>query len=117
RRFRLISAGDAGVLEVYSHGARIGSAAAVAAGDNVLARDLALHVAASAPAHLSADDVPAATVEAEREIFVAQARDSGKPDNIIDKMVEGRLRKFIGEITLLGQPFVKDPDLTVAKLL
>lgn len=117
RRFRLVSAADDGVLQVYSHGARIGSAVAVSGGDSDLARDLALHVAASAPAHLSADDVPASVLDTEREILVAQARDSGKPENIIEKMVEGRLRKFLGEITLLGQAFVKDPDVTVEKLL
>src|SRR5699024_7838875 len=112
RRFRHIRAGEQGVLEVYMHGARIGSAVAVDGGDNELARDLALHVAATAPAHLSADDVPEAVRNAERDILIAQARDSGKPEDIIEKMVEGRLRKFLGEITLLGQPFVKDPDLT-----
>lgn len=117
RRFRRISATGQGALEVYMHGARIGSAVAVEGGDGELARDLALHVAASAPAHLNADDVPASVLDSERQILIAQARDSGKPDDIIEKMVEGRLRKYLGEITLLGQPFVKDPDLTVEKLL
>lgn len=117
RRFRRIVAAGEGVLEVYMHGARIGSAVAIAGGDATLARDLALHVAASAPAHLSVDDVPESVVAAERELLIAQARDSGKPDDIIAKMVEGRLRKFLGEITLLGQPFVKDSDLSVEKLL
>ncbi|HLQ84792.1 MAG TPA: translation elongation factor Ts, partial [Salinisphaeraceae bacterium] len=117
RRFRRIDAGANGVLEVYLHGARIGSAVAVSGGDATLARDLALHVAASAPAHLSADAVPAAVVEEERSVLMAQARDSGKPEDIVAKMVEGRLRKYLGEITLLGQPFVKDPDMTVEELL
>src|SRR5699024_4339372 len=108
---------DLGVLEVYLHGARIGSAVAVSGGDATLARDLALHVAASAPAHLSADAVPAAVVEEERSVLMAQARDSGKPEDIVAKMVEGRLHKYLGEITLLGQPFVKDPDMTVEELL
>jgi len=117
RRFRRIDAASGGALEVYMHGARIGSAVAVDGGDATLARDLALHVAASAPAHLSADDVPESVVAAERELLVDQARDSGKPDNIIEKMVDGRLRKFLGEITLLGQPFVKDPDQSVEQLL
>src|SRR5699024_10174575 len=71
---------------------------------------------ASAPAHLSPEDVPEERRNAEKEILVAQARDSGKPDHIIEKMVEGRLNKFLGEITLTGQPFVKDPDQTVGKL-
>jgi len=81
-----------------------------------LARDLAMHVAATAPAHLSADDVPQERRDSEKELLMAQARDSGKPEEIIEKMVEGRLRKFLGEITLMGQPFVKDPDMTVEKL-
>ncbi len=116
RRFRRIEAAD-GVLDVYMHGSRIGSAVAINGGDQALARDLAMHVAAPAPAHLSADAVPENVRNAERELLIAQARDSGKPDNIIEKMVEGRLRKFLGEMTLLGQPFVKDPDVTVEKLL
>ncbi|MBS63024.1 translation elongation factor Ts [Salinisphaera sp.] len=115
RRFRRIEAGD-GKLDVYMHGARIGSAVAVAGGESELARDLAMHVAATAPAHLSADDVPQERRDAEKELLMAQARDSGKPEDIIEKMVEGRLRKYLGEITLMGQPFVKDPDTTVEKL-
>ncbi|WP_353220609.1 translation elongation factor Ts [Salinisphaera sp. S4-8] len=115
RRFRRIEAGE-GKLDVYMHGARIGSAVAVVGGEAELARDLAMHVAASAPAHLSADDVPQERRDSEKELLMAQARDSGKPEEIIEKMVEGRLRKFLGEITLMGQPFVKDPDMTVEKL-
>lgn len=115
RRFRRIEAGE-GKLDVYMHGARIGSAVAVSGGEDTLARDLAMHVAATAPAHLSADDVPQERRDSEKELLMAQARDSGKPEEIIEKMVEGRLRKFLGEITLMGQPFVKDPDVTVEKL-
>ncbi|WP_348765417.1 translation elongation factor Ts [uncultured Salinisphaera sp.] len=115
RRFRRIEAGE-GKLDVYMHGARIGSAVAVVGGESELARDLAMHVAATAPAHLSADDVPQERRDAEKELLMAQARDSGKPEDIIEKMVEGRLRKYLGEITLMGQPFVKDPDTTVEKL-
>ncbi|ROO30339.1 endo-1,4-D-glucanase [Salinisphaera orenii MK-B5] len=115
RRFRRIESAE-GRLDVYKHGARIGSAVAVSGGEPELARDLAMHVAATAPAHLSADDVPAERRQAEREILVAQAQDSGKPDDIIEKMVDGRLRKFLAEITLMGQPFVKDPDVTVEQL-
>lgn len=115
RRFRRIESTD-GRLDVYKHGARIGSAVAVAGGEPELARDLAMHVAATAPAHLSADDVPAERRQAEREVLVAQAQDSGKPDDIIEKMVDGRLRKFLSEITLMGQPFVKDPDVTIEDL-
>jgi elongation factor Ts len=115
RRFRRIEAGE-GKLDVYMHGARIGSAVAVVGGESELARDLAMHVAATAPAHLSADDVPQERRDAEKELLMAQARDSGKPEDIIEKMVEGRLRKYLSEITLMGQPFVKDPDMTVEKL-
>lgn len=116
RRFERIDAGT-GRIDVYSHGARIASAVAVSGGDEALGRDLAMHVAASAPAHLSTEDVPAERRNAEKELLMAQARDSGKPEDIIEKMVEGRLKKFLGEITLLGQPFVKDPDMTVEKLV
>ena len=76
-----------------------------------------MHVAASAPAHVSADNVPSEVLDKEREILIAQAEDSGKPREIIEKMVEGRVRKFLQEITLYGQAFVKDPDITVEKLL
>jgi len=116
RRLERLEAGD-GVLGSYLHGARIGTMVAVQGGDADLARDLAMHVAASKPAYVSADDVPAGVMDKEREILVAQAQDSGKPREIIEKMVEGRLRKHLAEITLLGQPFVKDPDITVEKLL
>jgi elongation factor Ts len=86
-------------------------------GDPTLGRDIAMHVAASNPICVSAAEVPAETLEKEREIFRAQALDSGKPANIVDKMIEGRVRKFMEEVTLLGQSFVKDPEQTVEKLL
>jgi elongation factor Ts len=76
-----------------------------------------MHIAASRPVCLSEADVPAESLAKEKEILVAQAKDSGKPENIIEKMVEGRLRKYLSEITLLGQNFVKDPDTTVANLV
>jgi elongation factor Ts len=82
-----------------------------------VARDVAMHVAAMNPAFVSAAEVPGDRVEKEREILLEQARGEGKPDAIVGKMVEGRLRKWLAEITLLGQPFVKDPDQTVEKLL
>lgn len=116
RRLAYLEAGD-GQLGAYLHGERIGTLVAVQGGDENLARDLAMHVAAQRPAHLGPDDVPAEEVDKERQILKAQAEDSGKPPEIVDKMVEGRLRKHLGEITLLGQPFVKDPDTTVEKLL
>lgn len=117
RRFQAVQAGNNGVLATYRHGGKIGSAVALTGGDADLAHDLAMHVAAVAPQYATTDDVPAERREAERKELIEQAQDSGKPADIIEKMVEGRLRKFLGEITLLGQPFVKDPDQTVEKLL
>ena len=76
-----------------------------------------MHIAASKPVCVSAAEVPAEVIEKEKEIFSAQAAESGKPADIIEKMVDGRINKFLKEITLLGQPFVKDPDQTVEKLL
>lgn len=115
RRFVTIEAN--GSIGAYSHSGRIGVLTAVSGGSSELAKNIAMHVAAMNPLYVSPDDVPAAEVEKEREILVAQARESGKPDSIIEKMVEGRLRKFLNENTLLGQPFVKDTDVTVGKLL
>jgi elongation factor Ts len=106
-----------GRLYSYSHGVRIGVLVDLSGGDEDLGRDLAMHIAASHPVCVSEDQVPADLLAKEREITEAQARDSGKPDNIVEKMVEGRMRKYLGEITLLGQGFVKDPDTTVGKLL
>jgi elongation factor Ts len=106
-----------GAFATYMHGTRIGVVVDVAGGGSDLAKDLAMHVAASKPVCVSADQVPAEVIDKEREIVAAQSAQSGKPAEIVAKMVEGRLRKFVGEITLLGQPFVKDPDTTVEKLL
>jgi elongation factor Ts len=116
RRFVRIEAG-AGTLTSYLHGVRIGVLVELEGGDAELGKDLAMHIAATNPLCVSADEVPAETLEREREIFKAQALESGKPENIVEKMVEGRVRKYLSEITLLGQAFVKDPDLTVEKLL
>ncbi len=106
-------------LASYAHGVRIGVLVELDGGDADLGKDLAMHIAAHdpRPVCVSEDQVPADMIEHEREIFTAQARETGKPDNIIEKMIEGRIRKFLGEVTLLGQSFVKDPDLTVGKLL
>jgi elongation factor Ts len=106
-----------GRISSYIHGVRIGVMVELEGGDDELGRDLAMHIAASNPVCVAADDVPQAMQDKEREIFMAQARDSGKPENIIEKMIEGRMRKWLAEITLQGQPFVKDPDTTVGKLL
>jgi elongation factor Ts len=116
RRFRILEA-EQGVIGHYLHGTRIGTVVCLEGGDVDLGRDLAMHIAASRPLCVSEDDVPAEQVAKEREIFLAQAQDSGKPAEIIEKMVEGRLRKWLAEVTLVGQPFVKDPDTVVGKLL
>ena len=115
RRFERIE--TTGAIGVYSHGSRIGVVTVVEGGDEALGKDVAMHIAASNPVCVAESDVPAALLEKEREIIVAQSKDSGKPDNIIEKMVEGRLRKYLAEVTLLGQAFVKDPDISVGKLL
>jgi elongation factor Ts len=106
-----------GTLGAYVHGGKIGVLVSISGGDQELARDLAMHVAALNPEYISADDVPADVMAHEKDILIAQAQDSGKPAEIIEKMVTGRLRKHLAGITLLGQPFVKDGDITVAKLL
>ncbi len=106
-----------GTIGHYTHGARIGTVVLVDGGDDTLARDIAMHVAAINPVCVDEDGVPAETLERERRIFTEQAEASGKPAEIIEKMVTGRVAKFLKEITLVGQPFVKDPDTTVGKLL
>ncbi|HOB61341.1 MAG TPA: translation elongation factor Ts [Candidatus Competibacteraceae bacterium] len=116
RRFTRLAT-VSGVLGCYLHGARIGVLVELEGGDGELAKDIAMHVAASRPLCVSADQVPAELLVKEKEIFSAQAATSGKPANIIEKMVEGRVRKYLEEVTLLGQPFVKDPDQSVDKLL
>lgn len=106
-----------GNLGQYVHGGRIGVMVDLSGGDAELAKDLAMHIAALNPEYVSADDVPADVVEKEKGILVAQAAESGKPPEIIEKMVSGRLNKHLSDITLLGQPFVKDSDIKVGKLL
>ena len=116
RRFVRREAG-AGRLSSYLHGSRIGVLVEVEGGEPELAKDIAMHIAASRPVCVDESGVPQSMLDKEREIFVAQAQASGKPAEIIDKMVNGRIRKFLAEVTLLGQPFVKDPDQTVSQLL
>ena len=116
RRFEIMSAG-AGTFGSYLHGTRIGVLLAVANGNDELIKDVAMHIAASRPAFVTEDQVPSEILDKEREILIAQAQDSGKPQDIIEKMVDGRIRKYLAEITLVGQPFVKDPDKTVGALL
>lgn len=116
RRFSVADS-DGGVIGYYSHGGRIGVMTALQGGDAVLAKDVSMHVAASKPVALAEEDIPAEMLEKEKEIFTAQAAESGKPAEIIEKMIVGRMKKFVNEVTLLGQPFVKDPDVTVARLM
>jgi len=106
-----------GQIGSYIHGGRIGVLVSYQGGDADLGLDLALHIAASNPAFLDESSVPAEEVEKEKRVLIAQAEGSGKPMEIIEKMIQGRLRKYLGEITLMGQPFVKDPDQSVEKLL
>lgn len=116
RRFVRLAAAE-GAVSHYLHGNRIGVLVQLNGGDGELGRDLAMHVAASRPMCVSRDQLPPAVLERERVIYTAQAAESGKPAPIIEKMVQGKLNKFVNDITLLGQPFVKDPDTTVADLL
>lgn len=116
RRFlRMPAAG--GRVESYLHGKRIGVLVAMQGGSAELARDVAMHIAASNPVCVSEANVAPELLAKEREIREAQAAQSGKPPEIIEKMVAGQMKKFVGEITLVGQPFVKDPDQTVGALL
>ena len=115
RRHAALSA--TGVLGAYRHGTRIGALVALEGGDAALAHDIAMHVAAVNPEYLSVADVPAEMLAKEREIETEKALAEGKPAEIVAKMVEGRIRKTLNEKTLLGQPFVRDPDQTVEKLL
>jgi elongation factor Ts len=114
---RCVNYAAEGRLASYLHGSKIGVMIDYNGGDETIGKDLAMHIAASKPMCVNRDQVSAEVIEHERQIFAAQAAESGKPSNIIEKMVEGRVAKFLAEVTLLGQPFVKDPDLTVEKLL
>ena len=114
---RRIERFQGGVLGAYTHGTRIGVLVELKGGTPALAKDIAMHVAASRPLCVKPEQVAAEVLEKEREIIRAQSADSGKPEAIVEKMVEGRLKKFLAEVTLLGQPFVKDPDQSVEKLV
>lgn len=115
RRVALLSSDD--VVGHYSHGSRIGVLVALEAKKLALAKDIAMHIAAFNPQAVRPDDVPIELVEKEKEILIAQAKESGKPQDIIDKMVSGRLNKFLKEMSLEGQAFVKDPEILVGDLL
>ena len=115
RRFEILETD--GTLGIYRHGARIGVLVDLKGGGDELAKDVAMHIAASKPVCVAEADVPGELLEKEKAIFVAQAEESGKSADIIEKMVQGRLKKYLGEVTLVGQAFVKDPDISVGKLL
>jgi elongation factor Ts len=106
-----------GVLASYIHGNRIGVVVNLQGGDETLAKDIAMHIAANNPQVTNPEDVSADLIEKEKEIFAAQAQESGKPAEIIEKMIAGRIKKFVDEVSLLGQPFVKDPSINVGKHL
>lgn len=106
-----------GRLASYLHGTKIGVIVDYTSDDEALGKDIAMHIAASKPICVSKEQVSKDVLEHERQIFTAQAAESGKPANIIEKMVDGRIAKYLAEITLLGQPFVKDPEQTVEQLL
>ena len=116
RRYEILNSGNS-LIESYVHGKRIGVLVEIEGGPSELARDLAMHIAASNPICVSEADVPGDLLSKEREIQLAQAQGSGKPPEIIEKIVSGRLKKFTSEITLTGQAFVKDPDRAVGQLL
>ncbi|MBF2760943.1 MAG: elongation factor Ts [Ectothiorhodospiraceae bacterium AqS1] len=116
RRFAIVDARE-GRLASYLHGVRIGVIVELDGGDMTCARDIAMHVAASRPLAIGESDVPEDTLESERRIIEGQIKDSGKPPEIQQKMLEGRMRKYLQEVTLLGQPFVKDSDQSVERYL
>ncbi|WP_428086748.1 translation elongation factor Ts [Candidatus Thioglobus sp.] len=115
RRVQTLSV-DTGVIGAYKHGERIAVLAILEGGDEALAKDIAMHIAATRPECISEDQLDPALLEREKAIFIEQAQESGKPDNIIEKMIGGRMKKFVNEVTLYGQAFVKDPDTTVGAL-
>ena len=114
---RIMHIQSEGTVGSYLHGARIGVLVALSTPDEALAKDIAMHVAASRPMVISREDVPQEAMDNEREVFLAQASESGKPQDIIEKMIEGRITKFVDEVSLLGQPFVKDSSKKIGQLL
>lgn len=116
RRFSRVNS-NGGVLGKYMHGSRIGVMVEMESGTDELNKDVAMHIAASKPLCIDENGVSPDVLQKEKEIFMAKAESSGKPAEIVEKMVQGQLKKFLGEVTLMGQPFVKDPDKSVAQLL
>lgn len=115
RRAVYMSGGDN--FAAYLHGVKIGVLVSMQGGDAELAKDIAMHIAAMNPPYLDSSQIPADVIAKEREILTVKAAQSGKPEAIVSKMVDGQIAKFLGETTLLGQPFVKDQDITIEKLL
>jgi elongation factor Ts len=116
RRVQIVST-ENGVLGAYKHGERIAVLTVLSSNDAELAKDVAMHIAASKPECISEEQLSTELLEREKAIFIEQAKESGKPDNIIEKMIVGRMKKFVNEVTLYGQSFVKDPDTTVGALV
>jgi len=116
RRVQIVEAVD-GVLGSYIHGGRIGNIVALKGGDRMLAKDIAMHVAATNPQFINPEDISEDVYNREKNIFTAQALNSGKPAEIVEKMIEGRMRKFAAEVCLTGQAFVKEPSMTIGDLL
>ena len=116
RRLQNVSA-ESGILGAYKHGDRIAVLAVLSGKDSSLAKDIAMHIAASRPECISEEDLSNELLEREKAIFIEQAKESGKPDSIIEKMIIGRMKKFVNEVTLYGQAFIKDPDISVGKLV
>ncbi len=108
---------NAHAIGTYVHGGRIGVMVELEGGDAALAKDIAMHIAAANPMVIAEGELSPAVLAREKEIYLAQIAESGKPQDIMEKMIEGRMRKFLAEVSLVGQAFVKDPSITVADLL
>ena len=115
RRAKIVTAPE-GAVGAYVHGSKIGVLVSLQGGDTEVGKDIAMHVAASNPLVVNPDDVPENVLQKEKEIFTAQAKESGKPDEIIEKMIGGRIKKYLAEVSLVEQAFVKDPDTKVGAL-
>ena len=113
---RVVGLSSSGVLGVYQHGTRIGVLVSGTGSEEAM-KDVAMHIAASKPVVVRPEDMPVSLLDSEKEIYLAQAADSGKDPAIMEKMVEGRIKKFVQANCLIGQPFVKSPDETVAQYL
>ena len=116
RRLQNVST-ENGVLGAYKHGDRIAVLAVLSGNDSSLAKDIAMHIAASRPECISEEHLSNELLEREKAIFIEQAKESGKPDDIIEKMIVGRMKKFVNEVTLYGQAFIKDPGTSVGELV